>query len=139
MFRNTLIGWDKKQLRYYLFLFFLALSIPTVVLIYQAYSQLKWQAFHRHQLMAEELASRIDQRLLELVDIEESRSFTDYSFLNVIGDPAANFLQRSTLSDFPVSTVTPGLLGYFQVDAQGLLTTPLLPSDEQQSLEYGIS
>ncbi|MEE9574609.1 MAG: HAMP domain-containing sensor histidine kinase [Gammaproteobacteria bacterium] len=139
MFRNTLIGWDKKQLRFYLFLFFLALSIPTVVLIYQAYSQLKWQAFHRHQLMAEELASRIDQRLLELVDIEESRSFTDYSFLNVIGDPAANFLQRSSLSDFPVSTVTPGLLGYFQVDAQGLLTTPLLPADEQQSLKYGIS
>ena len=94
MFRNTLIGWDKKQLRVYLFLFFLALSIPTVVLIYQAYSQLKWQAFHRHQLMAEELTSRIDQRLLELIDIEESRAFTDYSFLNV---PSG----RSTIPSIP--------------------------------------
>ncbi len=139
MFGNSLMGWDKKQLRFYLILFFLALSIPTVVLIYQAYSQLKWEAFHRHQLMAEELTSRIDQRLLNLIDAEESRTFTDYSFLNVVGDPAANFLQRSTLSDFPVSTETPGLLGYFQVDAEGRLTTPLLPADEQQSLEYGVA
>lgn len=139
MFGNSLMGWDKKQLRIYLMLFFLALSIPTVILIYQAYSQLKWEAFHRHQLMAEELASRIDQRLLNLIDAEESRTFTDYSFLNVVGDPAANFLQRSSLSDFPVSTETPGLLGYFQVDAEGRLTTPLLPADEQQSLEYGVS
>jgi len=139
MLGNSLMGWDKKQLRIYLILFFLALSIPTVVLIYQAYSQLKWEAFHRHQLMAEELASRIDQRLLNLIDAEESRTFTDYSFLNVVGDPAANFLQRSTLSDFPVGADTPGLLGYFQVDAEGRLTTPLLPADEQQSLEYGIA
>lgn len=133
------MGWDKKQLRIYLILFFLALSIPTVVLIYQAYSQLKWEAFHRHQLMAEELASRIDQRLLNLIDAEESRTFTDYSFLNVVGDPAANFLQRSSLSDFPVGSETPGLLGYFQVDAEGRLTTPLLPADEQLSLEYGVA
>jgi len=139
MFRNSLTGWDKKQLRLWLFVFFLALAIPTVVLIYQAYSQLKWEAFHRHQLMAEELTGRIDQRLLELIDIEEARAFTDYTFLNVIGDPAANFLQRSSLSEFPVSTETPGLLGYFQVDTQGNLTTPLLPADEQQSLEYGVS
>ncbi len=139
MFGNSLMGWDKKQLRVYLILFFLALSIPTVVLIYQAYSQLKWEAFHRHQLMAEELASRIDQRLLNLIDAEESRTFTDYSFLNVVGDPAANFLQRSSLSDFPVGSETPGLLGYFQVDAEGRLTTPLLPADEQQSLEYGVA
>ena len=139
MFRNTLTGWDKKQLRFYLALFFLALAIPTVVLIYQAYSQLKWEAFHRHQLMAEELTGRIDQRLLDLIDIEEARAFTDYTFLNVIGDPAANFLQRSSLSEFPVRTETPGLLGYFQVDAKGNLTTPLLPADEQQSFEYGVS
>ncbi len=139
MFRNSLTGLNKKQLRFYLALFFLALALPTVVLIYQAYSQLKWEAFHRYQIMAEELTDRIDQRLLELIELEEARTFTDYSFLNVVGDPAANFLQRSTLSDFPVRSETPGLLGYFQVDANGKLTTPLLPKDEQQSLQYGIS
>ncbi len=139
MLRNSLTAWNKNLLRGWLFVFFIALAIPTVVLIFQAYSQLKWEAFHRHQLMAEELTDRIDQRLLELVEIEEARAFTDYTFLNVIGDPAANFLQRSTLSEFPVGTETPGLLGYFQVDARGRFTTPLLPVDEQQSSEYGVS
>jgi signal transduction histidine kinase len=139
MFRNSLTGWNKKQLRFCLALFFLALALPTVILIYQAYSQLKWEAFHRYQIMAEELTGRIDQRLLESIKLEEARTFTDYTFLNVVGDPAANFLQRSVLSDFPVRSEMPGLLGYFQVDAEGKLTTPLLPGDEQQSLEYGVS
>ena len=139
LFRHSLTGWSKNQLRNTLLVFFLALSIPTAILIYQAYSQLKWEAFHRHQLLAEELTNRVDQRLLELMDIEESRLFTDYSFLNVVGDPAANFLQRSSLSEFPVNVETPGVLGHFQVDAEGSLTTPLLPVNEQQSLEYGIS
>ncbi len=138
MFRNSLLGLDKKKLRLCLALFFLALALPTVVLIYQAYSQLKWQAIHRHQLMAQELTGRIDQSLLELIEVEEARTFTDYSFLNVVGDPAYNFLQRSTLSEFPVQSETPGLMGYFQVDAEGKLTTPVLPTDEKQSLKYGI-
>ncbi|MFK7795637.1 MAG: sensor histidine kinase [Gammaproteobacteria bacterium] len=139
MFKKSLTGWTKSQLRNTLLVFFLALSLPTGFLIYQTYSQLKWQAFHRHQLMAEEFTSRVNQRLIEIVNLEESRTFTDYSFLNVVGDPTANFFQPSLLSSFPVSTDTPGLLGYFQIDVKGLLSTPLLPENEKQSLEYGIS
>ena len=33
----------------WLLLFFLALAVPTAVLVRQAYSQLKWEAFHQHQ------------------------------------------------------------------------------------------
>ena len=44
--------------------FFLALSIPAGVLVRHAYSQLKWEAFHHYQGQAEELAARIDDRLI---------------------------------------------------------------------------
>ena len=36
-------------------------------------------------------------------------------------------MQRSPLSAFPVESAVPGVIGYFQVDAAGTLTTPLLP------------
>ncbi|MGD8594753.1 MAG: hypothetical protein PVF82_18145, partial [Gammaproteobacteria bacterium] len=67
MARNTLSGFDKKRLRRWLTVFFMALTIPTAVLIYKAYSQLKWEAFHQNRLLAEELAARIDSRLIELL------------------------------------------------------------------------
>ena len=35
-------GYHKGRLRNLLTIFFLALAIPTAVLIWQAYSQLKW-------------------------------------------------------------------------------------------------
>src|SRR5690606_15150551 len=66
-------------------------------------------------------------------------SFSDYQFLVVEGDAAANFVQRSPLSAYPVESAIPGAIGYFQVDAEGTLTTPLLPSAEGDAERYGIS
>jgi signal transduction histidine kinase len=126
------------MLRTVLLLFFLALAIPTAILVYQAFGQLKWEAFHQYRLMAEELALRIDKRLIELIDAEESHTFADYSFLVVAGDPAANFLQRSSLSGYPVEAQIPGLLAYFQVDAEGGFSTPLLPRQSTDPASYGI-
>lgn len=138
MFRASLAGLDRKRLRLWLTLFFLALAVPTGILIHQAYSQLKWEAFHQHRMLAEELAARIDGRFIQLINDEEARSFTDYAFLVVAGDPSANFVQRSPLSAYPVASAIPGLIGYFQVDPQGTLSTPLLPQAGAGSRTYGI-
>ena len=54
-----------------------------------------------------------------MIDRQEAHGFADYTFLVVAGDPSANFLQRSSLSAYPVPSAIPGLIGYFQVDAQG--------------------
>jgi signal transduction histidine kinase len=139
MKRNRLKRLDKKRLRRWLLVFFLSLAIPTAVLVQQSYSRLKWEAFHQHRLMAEELTRRIDNQLLRLIDGEAERSFTDYAFLNVAGAPSANFLQRSPLSRYPVQAEIPGLIGYFQVDAAGRLSTPLLPEDIDKAGRYGLA
>jgi len=145
--KNTLTGLDKKKLRRWLLLFFFALVIPAAILIQQSYSRLKWETFHQHQLMADELSSRIDAEFLRLINIEEQRSFTDYSFLNIAGNITnkSNLLQRSPLSKFPLESEIAGLIGYFQVDNEGQLITPLLPGllSEPNKLEnnaklYGI-
>jgi signal transduction histidine kinase len=136
---TSLSGFDRKTLRRWLLVLFLALAIPTAVLIQRAYSQLKWEAFHQHQLLAGELAARIDARFTALINAEEAHAFTDYAFLVVAGDPAANFLQRSPLSAYPPDTRLPGLIGYFQVDAQGAFSTPLLPQHAARPADFGIS
>lgn len=137
MFTNKLKTLTQKTLRRWLLLFFVTLLIPTGLLVQQSYSRLKWETFHQHQQVAQALTSRIDNRLIELINKEDQRPFTDYTFLNVAGDIKANFLQRSPLSNYPVTSDIPGLLGYFQVDDLGALNTPLLPQSSAE--RYGIS
>jgi hypothetical protein len=139
MFPNTLIkGYDKKRLRNLLAAIFLALAIPTAALIWQGYSQLKWEAFHQYRGLAEELNNRIDTRLIDMINTADARSFADYTFLVVTGDPSVNFLQRSPLSAYPVIEELPGVLGYFQVDTHGTFSSPLLPPEGSDPEKLGI-
>ena len=139
MLPKTLIkGLDKARLRNLLVLLFLALGLPTAFLIWQAYSQLKWEAFHQYRGVAEELTRRIDSRLDDIIRIVDARSFADFTFLVVTGDPSANFVQRSPLSIFPVEQDLPGNLGYFQIDSDGTFSTPLLPPDSTPATSLGI-
>ena len=118
----------QRKLTVLLTLFFLALAIPTSVLVYQAYGQLKWEAFYQHQRLARELTLRIDGGFRSLIEREESRPISDYEFLNVAGKGQSAFLQRSPLSQYPSPTDLPGILGYFQVDADGLLSNQVRTS-----------
>ena len=140
MLPKTLIkGFNKGRLRNLLALFFVALAAPTAVLIWQAYGQLKWEAFHQYRGDAEELTQLIDARLNEMIRTADALSFADYTFLVVSGDPSANFVQRSRLSTYPVTEGLPSVLGYFQVDTDGGFSTPLLPPAGTKAASLGIS
>jgi signal transduction histidine kinase len=129
---------DERRLRLGLVALFLALAVPTGAVLWQAYGQLKWEAFHQYRTQAEELTARIDSTLAERVANAESRSFAEFSFLNIEGDPGAGFLQRSPLSQFPVPQEIPGAIGYFQVDDVGRFSSPLLPAPEADAAGLGI-
>jgi len=136
--KSLMKGFDQGRLKRLLAFFFMALAIPTGVLIWQAYSQLKWEAFHQYRGMAEELTRRIDASLTERIEAAEARSFADYTFLVVSGDPSANFVQRSPLSELPVTQDLPGVIGYFQVGTEGEFSTPLLPQSDSEPASFGI-
>ena len=139
MLPNTLIkGFDKGRLKRLLAIFFLALAVPTGALIWQAYSQLKWEAFHQYRGLAESLTSRVDAQLVDMINSADARSFADYTFLNVTGDTKFNFVQRSPLSAYPVTEGLPGVMGYFQVDTNGSFSTPLLPPEGTHAEQLGI-
>ena len=103
---------------------FVFLLIPTITLAYLGYRQLQFESFYQHQSMAVELTARIEARASALFEAEDAKSFVDFGFL-IIGE--GNYVQRSPLSTFPVEGDLPGLVSYFQVDADGVFSTPLLP------------
>jgi len=131
--------FSPTRLRNLLLVFFLALAVPTGVLTWQAYEQLKWESFYQYRRSAEELANRIDVTFSQRLNAVEARNFTDYAFLVVSGDPAANFLQRSPLAEYPVTQDLPGVIGYFQVNANGEFSTPLLPDPGTPPNAVGIN
>lgn len=122
---TALKGLDRGRLRWVLALFFIALAVPAAMLVIDAYGRLRWETLHQYQTLAEELSDRIDRGVTALVDREEARGYTDYGFAVVAGK--GTYLRRSALSDLPTEGAIPGLVGYFQVDAEGRLSTPLLP------------
>jgi len=130
--------FDKGRLKTLLGVFFLALALPTGALIWQAYSQLKWEAFHQYRGLADDLTNRIDAQLIDLIRTADSRAFADYSFLNVTGDTRYNFVQRSPLAAYPVAAGLPGVMGYFQVDTSGAFSTPLLPPAGTNAEQLGM-
>lgn len=130
---------SKRKLLAGVSLLILALAVPTGILIWQAYGQLRWESFHHYRGLAEELAQRIDAELVAWIANAESRTFTDYSFVVVEGTPESNFLQRSPLSAVPVADDLPGVLGYFQVDGDGYFSTPALPQPGTAPASVGIS
>ena len=125
---------QRSRLALTLSAFFALLVLPIGAIVWQAFDQLEFEAFYEHRNQAEILTARIDTRLSEAVGRAEARGFADFSFLNVTEPGNANILQRSPLAAFPVSDALPGVLGYFQVDADGEFSTPLLPSGEASAL-----
>ena len=93
-------------------------------LTWLAYRQLQYESFYQHQALAESLVSQVDARVTTLFATEDQRSFVEFSYL-MVGE--GQYVQRSPLSQYPVNSAVPGLIAYFQVDATGGFSTPLLP------------
>ena len=116
----------RLRLRVVLAVVFIALLVPALVLAWLGYRQLQYESFYTLQANARNLTEEIDGRMTEVFAAVDGRSFADFGFL-IVGE--GNFLQRSPLSAYPVHGLVPGLVSYFQVDAEGRFSTPLLPAD----------
>ena len=137
--RELLSTSNPARLRLLLAAFLLALAVPSAFLIWQAFGQLKWESFHLHRTMAEELTDRIDAQLIERINRAEARTASEFEFLVVTGDSESGFVQRSPLSGYPVDADVPGTLGYFEVGEDGRFTTPLLPADGTPADAVGLT
>ena len=137
--RRSRPSLSRARLATMLGLLFLALAAPTAVLLMQAQRQIKFESFYQYRTLADELGLRIDAELQRMIAAEEARGYADYRFVVVAGDPAtSNFLQRSPLARFPVQAEIPGVIGYFQVGADGAFSTPTVPEDLSDPAHWGL-
>jgi signal transduction histidine kinase len=127
-------GAPLRRLRWLLGLLFLGLAIPAGLLIRQGFVQIELAEFRRQQLIAEELVRSIDSRLSAAIAIENARPATDFDYATQPPEGAGNVVQLSPLSSLAAASAFPGTIGYFQVDAVGQLSTPLLPTTSREAL-----
>lgn len=127
------------RLRWLLGLLLLALALPSAVLVWQTQQQLRFESLHQYRTLAEDMATRIDLELQRLIAREEARAVGEYRFLMVAGNPASsNLVQRSPLSQLPADGGFPGVLGHFEIDAQGRFSTPLLPDEPANEADQAL-
>ena len=124
-----------SRLRKLMLLSFFALAIPTAILVYKSYDQLKWEAFYQHRVLAEELSKTIDEKFRDLIKIEQGRVFSDYTFATE-DENNTLLVKRSPLSTLPIENAAQGVIGYFQIDANGEFSTPFLPATSDNQKRY---
>ena len=110
---------EQSKLRTLLFGLWLLLLLPTLFLGYQTYQRLQFEALHQYRTLAETLTDGIAGSLSLALQQESARDPAEYGF--ALGDG------RSPLAALTPTSGLPGILGYFQVDAQGDLSSPVMP------------
>ncbi len=123
---------NKNKLLFLSILFVAIIATALVTLVQYTFSQLQWESFHQNRIQAEALGLRIDQELQTIFDQEEQRSINDYQFfISSDKDNSKASLQRSILSQLPLPSNVPGIIGYFQIDANNRFSTPIFPDDRK--------
>ncbi len=108
----------QKRLRRFAVFFVLVLSIPGFLLAWHALGQLKWQTFHQYSQLAQAFTQEVDGQLNAFLLKQEAHSVSEFSFWTGTA--------RSPLAALPDTEHAP-LVGYFQIDEAGRVSSPLLP------------
>lgn len=118
----------------------LCLAIPLALLVSQVYTYLKREVVYQYRAAAEEVGYRLNQRLAELLQTEEHRAFDEYSFLKVTSNALlqGTAVTTSPLSELPPSSAVPGVIGYFQINPDGSVQSPVLPELSETELSANI-
>lgn len=127
---------QRKRITWGLLGFFSLLGLAAVYLIYFSYGQLRFESFYVQRNLAEDFVNRVGVALQERIATESRRAPAEYDFLI---SSTERFGQLSPLSNLNPAVSFPGALGYFQVDAAGQFSSPLLPEAAEQVAAIGLS
>ena len=117
-----------KRLRLLLLMLTLSLVGFMALLTHRALAGLDVERSSRRRAAAEDLFTELERRLDVFIDEEERRPFDEYRHLLVPKGQVKGSvgLAKSPLADVPVLDF---VTGYFQVDPDGTISTPLTPDD----------
>jgi len=125
-----------RRIRIVFALLAVALLLPTGLLVRRALASLEVEKAARHRTVAERVFDEMERSLSEFLSGEEERPFGQYRFYFTPESAVRGVgaLARSPLADPPDREF---VVGYFQVDPDGSVHSPLRPRDEEAARAAG--
>jgi signal transduction histidine kinase len=139
LLKHRIIG-DKQrinQLKIMLSIFFICLLIPLTLVIHYVFQQLETDMEFQYQWKSVNVLKQINKKLNHRVKIERKRPVSHYDFYQVVTNPLTGTLTKelSPLSNPDNYPEDIGLLGYFQIDSNKILSSPLLPFQTRKQIK----
>ena len=106
---------------------FFVITLPLVVLLHQAYTQLEIGTNSLYQGHAMFVANTLNQQIAKDLAIEDKRSYSEYGFIRTVQVIGGEENTLSELVDYPITSQYTGLVGHFQLTPDNTLRTPFLP------------
>ena len=132
----------KKRLVLFYTTIFVVIALPVAWLLYDSYLRMQDDAKAEWAMHATQVLKMANNRIKDDLSIENKRSFMEYRFIKVAKTISAG--EQPTYSDlalnFPVTSCNSdstkidycsqyaGLIGHFQIDPDGVFSTPYLPA-----------
>jgi signal transduction histidine kinase len=123
-----------RRIRIVFALLAVALLVPTGLLVRRALESVEVERAARHRTVAERVFDEMERSLSEFLSREEERPFGQYRFYVTPEGAVRGALARSPLADPPDRDF---VVGYFQVDPDGSVHSPLRPRDEEAARAAG--
>jgi signal transduction histidine kinase len=125
-----------RRIRIVFALLAVALLVPTGLLVRRALESVEVERAARHRTLAERVFDEMERSLSDFLSREEERPFGQYRFYFTPEGAVRGVgaLARSPLADPPDPDF---VVGYFQVDPDGSVHSPLLPRDEEAARAAG--
>lgn len=115
------------RFRLSLLLIFVVLLLPTIYLLYRSWEHLRTEAAFGQKERAFLQLQMLNQRIFDDLAIEERRSYTEYRFIRAVPVIGGEGVTLSDLAHFPIQSQYAGMVGYFQLEPDGRIRTPVLP------------
>ena len=119
---------NDRQLRALFVLLALVLLVPLGLLVRSAFEGVRIERDFRHRIVAQGLIAEMERELTAFLAREEVRPYEHYRYFFV--RPGAFELEVSPLAELPDERF---VLGYFQVEPDGRITSPHVPRDPGQA------
>ena len=113
---------------------FIVIAIPVIVLLSHSYAQLQTSSLFGYKEHAFSVLQNVNKNITADLAIEDRRSYADYRFIRAVPVFGGEEITMSELAEFPLRSHYVGLVGHFQLDPSGNLSTPVLPDGVLESI-----
>lgn len=106
---------------------FSVIAIPVAILLVNSYRHFETESQYAYKEQAYFILQMLNQRIYDDLAIEEQRSYSDYRFIRAVPIIGGEEVTLSKLAELPIRSHYGGMIGYFQLDPDGGMHTPILP------------